>query len=106
MLSAAGYEKTQRVMTPGEFSIRGDIVDLYPLDAANPVRLEFFGDEVDTIRTFDVDSQRSLDSLETLEIYPASDFILSDKEFDKGVKALRTQLDLLTEPSVNLESCF
>ena len=99
MLSAAGYEKTQRVMTPGEFSIRGDIVDLYPLDAANPVRLEFFGDEVDTIRTFDVDSQRSLDSLETLEIYPASDFILSDKEFDKGVKALRTQLDLLTEPS-------
>lgn len=43
MLSNAGYEKTQRVMVPGEFSQRGDIVDIYPLDAAQPLRLEFFG---------------------------------------------------------------
>ncbi|CDG05606.1 transcription-repair coupling factor [Lactococcus lactis] len=99
LLSKAGYEKTQRVMTPGEFSMRGDIVDIYPLDAENPVRLEFFGDEVDTIRSFDVESQRSLTSLERLEIYPASDFILTDKEFDKGAKSLTEMTNLLTDPS-------
>ncbi len=88
LLSNAGYERTQRVMTPGEFSQRGDIVDIYPLDAENPVRLEFFGDEVDTIRAFDVESQRSLHSLEQLEIYPASDLILSADEFTRGVKQL------------------
>ena len=99
LLSNAGYEKTQRVMTPGEFSMRGDIVDIYPLDAENPVRLEFFGDEVDTIRSFDVESQRSLTSLERLEIYPASDFILTDNEFDKGAKSLTEMTNLLTDPS-------
>lgn len=88
LLSNAGYEQTQRVMTPGEFSQRGDIVDIYPLDAENPVRLEFFGDEVDTIRAFDAESQRSLHSLEQLEIYPASDLILSADEFTRGVKQL------------------
>jgi len=99
LLSKAGYEKTQRVMTPGEFSMRGDIVDIYPLDAENPVRLEFFGDEVDTIRSFDVESQRSLTSLERLEIYPASDFILTDKEFDKGAT-------IITKIYENLRSIF
>ena len=96
ILSGAGYEKVQRVMTPGEFSQRGDILDLYPLEAENPVRVEFFGDEVDTIRSFDVESQRSIKSLELLEIYPASDLILSEDEFTLGsnqLKKLSTQLD-------------
>ncbi|MQW22668.1 MULTISPECIES: transcription-repair coupling factor [unclassified Lactococcus] len=93
LLTGAGYEKTQRVMTPGEFSQRGDIFDVYPLDAENPIRVEFFGDEVDAIRSFDVESQRSLESLERLEIYPASDMILTDNEFTRGVK----QLSALTE---------
>lgn len=99
LLINAGYEKTQRVMAPGEFSKRGDIVDVYPLDAETPVRLEFFGDEVDTIRSFDVDSQRSLAILEQLEIYPASDFILTEIEFDKGVKKLTNLVNELTDLS-------
>lgn len=99
LLSAAGYEKTQRVMTPGEFSMRGDIVDIYPLEAENPIRLEFFGDEVDAIRSFDAESQRSLNHLDQLEIYPASDFILTEKEFDQGAKKLTDLTNSLTDSS-------
>ena len=88
LLGRAGYEKTQRVMSPGEFSQRGDILDVYPLEAKHPIRVEFFGDEVDTIRTFDVETQRSIETLEVLEIYPASDIILTDAEFTKGVALL------------------
>lgn len=86
ILASAGYEKTQRVMVPGEFSQRGDIVDIYPLDAAQPLRLEFFGDEVDTIRAFDSETQRSHENMDQVEIYPASDFILMPWEFEQGVK--------------------
>ena len=92
LLSTSGYEKTQRVMSPGEFSQRGDIVDIYPLDADVPVRLEFFGDEIEAIRSFDVESQRSLDTLEKFELNPASDFILTPEEFTQGVNEL---IDLL-----------
>ena len=97
MLSAAGYERTQRVMTPGEYSHRGDIVDIYPLDAENPVRLEFFGDEVDTIRSFDVETQRSMKSLDQLEIYPASDLILTEADFTQGVNQLTKRVNQLED---------
>lgn len=90
MMVSAGYEQVQRVMTPGEFSKRGDIIDVYPLDAENPIRIEFFGDEVDTIRFFDVESQRSLQEIDNLEIYPASDLTFSSGDFTRGVKQLST----------------
>lgn len=92
-LGHIGYERTQRVMTPGEFSRRGDILDLYSLDAEYPVRIEFFGDEIDGIRYFDVETQRSVEQLDSLVIKPANDFILSDEEFDKGVKKLYKVID-------------
>ncbi|HFV0323315.1 TPA: transcription-repair coupling factor, partial [Streptococcus agalactiae] len=91
--------KTQRVMVPGEFSQRGDIVDIYPLDAAQPLRLEFFGDEVDTIRAFDSETQRSHENMDQVEIYPASDFILMPWEFEQGVKKLSAQLQNVTDPT-------
>ena len=97
ILASAGYEKTQRVMMPGEFSHRGDIVDIYPLDAAQPLRLEFFGDEVDMIRSFDSETQRSLENMDQIEIYPASDFILMPWEFDQGVKKLIAQLENVSD---------
>lgn len=99
ILASAGYEKTQRVMVPGEFSQRGDIVDIYPLDAAQPLRLEFFGDEVDTIRAFDSETQRSHENMDQVEIYPASDFILMPWEFEQGVKKLSAQLQNVTDPT-------
>ncbi|HEY0221493.1 MAG TPA: transcription-repair coupling factor [Lactovum miscens] len=88
LLSVSGYERVQRVMGPGEFSLRGDILDVYTLEAENPIRIEFFGDEIDTIREFDADSQRSLQDLDIVEIAPATDFVLTSKEFDRGAKLI------------------
>ncbi|GAB2027344.1 transcription-repair coupling factor [Lactovum odontotermitis] len=88
LLSNSGFERVDRVITPGEFSHRGDIVDIYPLDAENPLRMEFFGDEIDRIQSFDAESQKSLEKVDSVEISPASDLVLTDKEIDKGVKLL------------------
>lgn len=68
-----GYERTGQVEMPGQFSVRGGIIDIYPLTEENPVRMELWGDEVDSIRSFDVQSQRSLENLEELTIYPAAE---------------------------------
>lgn len=68
-----GYERSAQVEMAGQFSVRGGIVDIYPLTGENPVRLELWGDEIDSIRTFDVESQRSLEELNHLKIYPATD---------------------------------
>ncbi|MFQ9345128.1 MAG: hypothetical protein ACLR2O_05405 [Coprococcus sp.] len=65
---------------PGQFAVRGGIVDIYPLTEELPIRIEFWGDEVDSIRTFDVDSQRSVENLEQIVIYPADDRLGSDRK--------------------------
>ena len=69
-----GYEREEQVDGPGQFSVRGGILDIYPLTEEVPIRIEFWGDEIDSIRTFDVESQRSIENLESIRIYPASDF--------------------------------
>ena len=58
-LVLAGYSNVQQVMGPGEFAVRGGLIDLYPTGSAVPYRLDLIGEEIETIRTFDVDSQRS-----------------------------------------------
>ena len=70
-LAALGYEKTQAVDVKGQYSIRGDIVDVFPYDCEDPVRIEFFDDVVDSLRAFRIDTQRSLKTLESVSIYPA-----------------------------------
>ena len=72
-LSRLGYERVVEVDAMGEYSIRGGIVDVYPFTSENPVRIEFWDTEVDGIRTFDAETQRSIDTLDSVEIYPASD---------------------------------
>lgn len=67
-LTDGGFQSTSAVELPGEYSVRGDIVDVYAIDWERPVRLEFFGDEIDSIRTFDVVDQRSIDSIDSIEI--------------------------------------
>ena len=69
-----GYDREEQVEGPGQFAVRGGILDVYPLTEEVPIRVELWGDEVDSIRTFDVESQRSIENLEELLIYPASDF--------------------------------
>ena len=73
-----GYTRTDTVREPGEFAIRGGIVDLYPAGAAQPVRLDFFGDAVESLRSFDPLTQRSTGSLDRLELKPVSEVLLDE----------------------------
>ena len=78
-LVALGYERVGQVEMPGQFSVRGGIVDIYCLTEENPWRIELWVDEIDSIRSFDPESQRSLENLEELTIYPAVEHI-GDKD--------------------------
>ncbi|PWM64118.1 MAG: transcription-repair coupling factor [Eubacteriales Family XIII. Incertae Sedis bacterium] len=78
-LSAMGYENMTLVDGRGQFSMRGSIVDIFTPDADYPYRIEFFDDEVDSIRSFDIDTQRSIENLKEVTIFPASE-IINDRE--------------------------
>lgn len=94
-----GYERCSQVEGPGQFSIRGGIVDLFPLTEDYPYRIELWGDEVDSIRSFDVESQRSIENVEEITLYPATELVI--KEGDDKKKALvDTFLDYFPENSV------
>ena len=78
-LALAGYANVTQVVSPGEFSIRGGLIDLFPMGSALPYRLDLFGDEIETIRTFDVDTQRTLYPVPEIRLLPAREFPLDDK---------------------------
>ena len=73
-VSALGYEREVQVEAPGQFAVRGGILDIWALTEETPVRIEFWGDEVDSIRTFDAESQRSIENLKEITVYPADEF--------------------------------
>lgn len=81
-----GYEKEYQVDTMGQFALRGGILDVFPLTEDNPVRIEMWGDEVDTIRSFDVESQKSIENLDELVIYPACELVLDDEQKQVGIE--------------------
>lgn len=84
-LVAMGYEKNYQVEAPGQFSVRGGIVDIFDLTSENPVRIELWGDEVESIRTFDVLSQRSIEeNMTQVSVYPAAELILPQSVLDAG----------------------
>ena len=87
-LVSLGYEKQYQVEKPGQFAVRGDILDIYELTEENPYRIELWGDEVESIRSFDVLSQRSLAQLEQVTIYPATEMILSDRRLRDGFERI------------------
>ena len=87
-LVSFGYEKTYQVEAGGQFSIRGGIVDIFDLTEENPYRIELWGDEVDSIRSFDVLSQRSVEKLTGITIYPATEFVLEDERIRQGLVKL------------------
>lgn len=91
-LTYFGYEKTAVVEMPGQFAVRGGIIDIFPLTEDSPYRLELWDDEVDSIRRFDPDSQRSLEMADSLVIYPASEMIIDQKRMDQGMKRIREDL--------------
>ncbi|MCR5655112.1 MAG: transcription-repair coupling factor [Lachnospiraceae bacterium] len=83
-----GYERVHQVSGGGQFSVRGGIVDIFDLTEENPVRIELWGDEVDSIRSFDVLSQRSIEEKDEVCIYPATELILTGAQKEAGLKKI------------------
>ena len=90
-LSGLGYERGDQVEAPGQFCIRGGIIDIFDLTEENPYRIELWGDEVESIRSFDVLSQRSIEKLESVRIYPATELVLSKEELADGLKKIQQE---------------
>ncbi|MDE6184790.1 MAG: transcription-repair coupling factor, partial [Lachnospiraceae bacterium] len=86
-----GYEKNYQVEAPGQFSIRGGIVDIFDLTEENPYRIELWGDEIESIRSFDVLSQRSIEKLSSITIYPAGEMLLSPKRLSQGMDKIEKE---------------
>ena len=84
-----GYERQGQVEHPGEFAVRGGIIDFYPLTEETPYRIELFGDEIDSIRMFDATNQRSIERVELVKIYPAAEIVLDRQTLDAGMMRIR-----------------
>lgn len=91
LLTGMGYERMGQVDGMGQFSVRGGILDVFPLTEEVPVRIELWGDEVDSIRSFDAESQRSIQQMDEVTIYPAAELILTKKDIEEGI--LRLEAD-------------
>ena len=104
-LQLLGYKRETIVTKTGELGVRGFIIDLFPLGENHPIRLEFFGDTIESIRTFDENTQRSLEHLDKITIYPCTEFLVdapldedeSPKPLDNYIKVDSIQ-DYLTDP--------
>ena len=86
-----GYERTGQVEGPGQFAVRGGIIDIFPLTEENPVRIELWGEEVDSLRSFDVESQRSIENLESVCIYPAAEMIPDLAQREKALEKIEKE---------------
>lgn len=90
-LAELGYERMGQVDGMGQFSIRGGIIDVFPLTEELPVRIELWGDEVDSIRTFDIESQRSIEELDSVRIYPATEMTLTGDQIQDGILSIEKE---------------
>ena len=97
-LKEIGYRKVTQVQTQGEFSLRGDILDIFEIFQLEPCRIEFFGDEVDGIRTFEVETQLSKENQSEFTIFPASDMFLREKDYQRGQSVLEKQISKTLSP--------
>ncbi|HEW7321875.1 TPA: transcription-repair coupling factor [Streptococcus pneumoniae] len=97
-LKENGYRKVTQVQTQGEFSLRGDILDIFEISQLEPCRIEFFGDEIDGIRSFEVETQLSKENKTELTIFPASDMLLKEKDYQRGQSALEKQISKTLSP--------
>ncbi|HEX6593213.1 MAG TPA: transcription-repair coupling factor [Bacillota bacterium] len=94
LLVEMGYENVSMVTSPGEFSRRGGIIDLYPITAQHPVRIELFDDEIDSIRYFNAETQRSLEKIEEQIVGPATELLLTEGDMISGAQRLESALAL------------
>ncbi|HBC90624.1 MAG TPA: transcription-repair coupling factor [Lactococcus sp.] len=96
-LTNMGYQRQNQVEAAGDFSVRGGILDLFPITADCPYRIELWGDEIDTIRSFDVESQRSIERMTELSIFPASEFIVTQAEIKEAFQNMKADKKKLLE---------
>ena len=87
-LAVMGYERLPLVDGRGQFALRGSIIDIFPPDAENPVRIELFDTEVDSIRTFDMDTQRSIETLSEVTVYPAEQIVRDEEVFERALEKI------------------
>ena len=87
-----GYERQALVDSPGDFSVRGGFIDIFPFTEEATYRFELWGDEIDSMRVFDVDSHRSIEQKDRLVIYPAAEIILDEDCLNKGLKRIEEEM--------------
>lgn len=90
-LTELGYERVGMIDGNGQFAIRGGILDIFPLTEETPYRIELWGEEIDSIRSFDVESQRSIENVEELTIYPAGEYVLTKKRLEQGLARIEQE---------------
>lgn len=103
VLISMGYHRESIVAKPADFAIRGDILDIYPLDCENPLRIEFFGDEVDSIRTFDETTQLKIADVKSAEIIPATERIIEVDQTPSIAGKINKDLSKFIDKSDNKE---
>jgi transcription-repair coupling factor (superfamily II helicase) len=98
-LESAGYRHVPQVLDPGDFAVRGGLLDVYPMGADQPFRVELLDDEIDTIRGFDPESQRSLERIDAVHLLPGREVPLDEASLKRALDALRERFDLDTRRS-------
>ncbi|EPJ2745577.1 transcription-repair coupling factor [Vibrio parahaemolyticus] len=97
-LENSGYRHVDQVFGPGEYASRGSILDLFPMGSADPYRIDFFDDEIDTIRTFDPENQRSIEDIQQIQLLPAHEFPTTKEAIEDFRTRWRTQFEARREP--------
>nr|WP_159015356.1 transcription-repair coupling factor [Lysobacter profundi] len=98
-LEGAGYRNVPQVLDPGDFAVRGGLLDVYPMGAEQPFRIELLDDEIDTIRVFDPESQRSLEKIEAIHLLPGREVPLDEASLKRALDTLRDRFDIDTRRS-------
>ena len=92
-LTAMGFERFGMVEAKGQFAIRGGIIDIFSYTDEAPVRIELWDDEIDSIRAFDADSQRSIENYKSYTVFPATEFLFTEDEIEQGIEKIRHEKD-------------
>ncbi|CAM4115303.1 MULTISPECIES: transcription-repair coupling factor [Stenotrophomonas] len=98
-LESAGYRNVPQVMDPGDFAVRGGLLDVYPMGADEPLRVELLDEDIDSIRAFDPESQRSLDKVEAVHMLPGREVPMDDASIARVLATLRERFDVDTRRS-------
>ncbi|WP_238900301.1 transcription-repair coupling factor [Clostridium sp. YIM B02500] len=102
-LIQSGYERVEMVEGKGQFSLRGGILDVFPTGSTYPYRVELFGDEIESIRTFNTESQRSIEKVKKIDIFPAKEVIVSEEMLEVGRNKLKEEFNKIAESDKDSE---